>query len=119
MSDTGDFFFNIQDIIDIGIVSPAYPVFKTKIFIDKTFFVNYLNNSNDFRNQIISTKEGGTRFALSVSKFKTIKVLLPTLEKQRYYSNIIDRINKKIELNEKHFKNLLNMKKYLLQQMFI
>lgn len=30
MSDTGEFRFNLQNIIEKGIVSPAYPVFKVK-----------------------------------------------------------------------------------------
>ena len=31
MSDTGNFTFNIQERINFGIVSPAYPVFSTKL----------------------------------------------------------------------------------------
>ena len=82
MSDTGEFHFNIQDITDIGIVSPAYPVFNIKKnLVNKTYFVYYINENDGFKNEILSTKEGGTRYALSITKFKTLNILLPK-EKQ-------------------------------------
>ena len=43
MSDTGNFTFNIQERINFGIVSPAYPVFSTKLEkCNKKFLFFYL-----------------------------------------------------------------------------
>ena len=70
MSDTGNFTFNIQKIIEKGIVSPAYPVFKNKQeVILKEYLYFTLNNSKKIIEQILVLKEGGTRYALSFSKF--------------------------------------------------
>lgn len=82
MSDTGKFRFNIQSIVEVGIISPAYPVFSTQN-IDDYFLYYYLNNSNFIKKQILSLKEGGTRYALSFSKFKKLKISLPSLEEQK------------------------------------
>ena len=119
MSDTGDFYFNIQNIIDIGIVSPAYPVFNTIDTIDINYFTNYINFSSQFKNQILINKEGGTRFALSISKFSDLVIELPKYEIQLYYSRIISNTDKKIIVEENKLKSLNILKKSLLQQMFI
>ncbi|WP_052334708.1 restriction endonuclease subunit S domain-containing protein [Methanobrevibacter wolinii] len=41
MSDTGKFKFNIQNIVEKGIISPAYPVFTTKNINDKYIYMNF------------------------------------------------------------------------------
>ena len=120
MSDTGEFHFNIQDITDIGIVSPAYPVFNIKKnLVNKTYFVYYINENDGFKNEILSTKEGGTRYALSITKFKTLNILLPKIEEQIKYSKYINIIINKIQLEEKKFEKLIQLKKGLMQNMFV
>ncbi len=120
MSDTGEFHFNIQDITDIGIVSPAYPVFNIKKnLVNKTYFVYYINENGSFKNKILSTKEGGTRYALSITKFKTIYILLPKMEEQIKYSKYINVIINKIQIEEKKLEKLVQFKKGLMQNMFV
>ena len=120
MSDTGEFHFNIQDITDIGIVSPAYPVFNIKKnLVNKTYFVYYINENDGFKNEILSTKEGGTRYALSIAKFKTLNILLPKIEEQIKYSKYINIIINKIQLEEKKLEKLIQLKKGLMQNMFV
>lgn len=51
MSDTGKFRFNIQSIVEVGIISPAYPVFSTQN-IDDYFLYYYLNNSNFIKKRL-------------------------------------------------------------------
>ena len=120
MSDTGEFHFNIQDITDIGIVSPAYPVFNIKKnLVNKTYFVYYINENDGFKNEILSTKEGGTRYALSITKFKTLNILLPKIEEQIKYSKYINIIINKIQLEEKKLEELIQLKKGLMQNMFV
>jgi len=120
MSDTGEFHFNIQDITDIGIVSPAYPVFNIKKnLVNKTYFVYYINENDGFKNEILSTKEGGTRYALSITKFKTLNILLPKIEEQIKYSKYINVIINKIQIEEKKLEKLVQFKKGLMQNMFV
>lgn len=52
MSDTGVFKFNLQKVVDLGIVSPAYPVFTSTVY-DIDFVVFYMNNAISFKRQIL------------------------------------------------------------------
>ena len=119
MSDTGEFHFNIQNITEVGIVSPAYPVFITTEEVDKIYFLNYINKNTNFKNSILENKEGGTRYALSFSKFKCLKIYLPNLEIQKYFGGMISTINKKIIFEAKKLSKLESLKKGLMQNMFV
>ena len=120
MSDTGEFHFNIQNITENGIVSPAYPVFEiNEDIVDKTYFIYYINENKSFKNKILSLKEGGTRYALSMSKFKEINLDLPPLEYQKKYSKLLNTYNRKIKNEENKFNKLQELKKGLMQNMFV
>ena len=120
MSDTGEFHFNIQNITENGIVSPAYPVFEiNEDIVDKTYFIYYINENKSFKNKILSLKEGGTRYALSMSKFKEINLDLPPLEYQKKYSKLLNTYNRKIKNEENKLNKLQELKKGLMQNMFV
>lgn len=118
MSDTGEFTFNIQNIINNGIISPAYPVFKTDK--DNSIFLQLLlNNSNFIKKQLLVLKEGGTRYALSFEKFCKLKVFIPCLEEQEKIADFISLFDEKIDVEKDTLEHLKEMKKGLLQQMFV
>ena len=118
MSDTGEFHFNLQDVIENGIVSPAYPVFK--VIGNNSEFVEYiLNETDEIKSQLLIKKEGGTRYALSFSKFKSLKICLPTLEVQDKFVTQLNMIDNLLYIEAKTYDNLQRMKKGFLQQMFI
>ena len=120
MSDAGEFHFNEQKIVDYGVVSPAYPVFKIdENKVNKNYLLYYMNENRNFINSILSTKEGGTRFALSYSKLLSIKIKLPSREEQDQYASLISSINKKIEYENVKKDRLVKMKKGLMQNMFV
>lgn len=119
MSDTGVFHFNYQDIIDYGIISPAYPVFRLSES-NNSRFVEYVLNESDFmKSQLLVAKEGGTRYALSFSKFQELKIELPNKSIQDQIANLIQLFEHKIELEENVLQRLNNLKTTLLQQLFI
>ena len=120
MSDTGSFYFNIQNLVDYGIVSPAYPVFNiSDDLVNKDYFIYYLNEDNKFKRSILSTKEGGTRYALSISKFKNIYITLPSKEEQNRLAKLLNSYNRKLEQEILKFNKLIEFKKGLMQNMFI
>ena len=119
MSDTGVFHFNYQDIIDYGIISPAYPVFRLSES-NNSRFVEYVLNESDFmKSQLLVAKEGGTRYALSFSKFQELKIELPNKSIQDQIANLIQLFEHKIKLEENVLQRLNNLKTTLLQQLFI
>ena len=120
MSDTGEFHFNEQKIVDFGIVSPAYPVFEiNEKIVNKNYILYYMNENKDFSNQILSTKEGGTRFALSFTKLLSLSVKLPNEEEQENFSKILYSIDKKIIFENDKLIKLNELKKGLMQNMFV
>ena len=118
MSDTGIFRFNIQNIVSEGIISPAYPVFKT-INVNDIFLEQYLNNSPFIKRQILTLKEGGTRYALGINKFKQLKIEVPSINEQTKIANLLKNVDTKIE-NISYILNCVKkFKRGLLQQMFV
>ena len=118
MSDTGLFTFNIQNLVEKGIVSPAYPVFSANNYSNE-FIILYLNNASYIKKQILELKSGGTRFALPFSTLGTLKI--PKLEKEKQLSVIktITAFERKIKNEEKILNDLHKQKNYLLNNMFI
>lgn len=119
MSDTGEFRFNLQNIIEKGIVSPAYPVFKVKEEYNAEFVEYILNETDKIKSQLLVKKEGGTRYALSFSKFQTLKIDLPTKSVQDKMVSQLRYANKILTNEEGVLSNLQKLKNGLLQQMFI
>ena len=118
MSDTGVFRFNIQNIVEKGIISPAYPVFTTEN-INDMFLEQYLNNSPYIKRQILTLKEGGTRYALGFNKFKKLKIEVPSVNEQNKIVDCFNTVDTKINHVDNELKNINNFKKGLLQQMFV
>ena len=118
MSDTGVFKFNLQKVVDLGIVSPAYPVFTSTVY-DIDFVVFYMNNAISFKRQILEAKEGGTRFALSYSKL--IDLTIPNIPKiqQKKIVDTYSTFSKKMEIEKAILSKLKEQKNYLLSKMFI
>ena len=119
MSDTGLFTFNMQNLVEKGIVSPAYPVFSSNDDYINEFIILYLNNSSYIKKQILELKSGGTRFALPFSTLCTLKI--PKLDKEKQLSLIktITAFERKIENEEMILKALHQQKNFLLNNMFI
>jgi len=117
MSDTGSFTFNIQEVVDTGIVSPAYPVFKADK-VNSKYLYYYLNHSKKFITQLLSAKEGGTRYALSYNKLKKIEVLIPSIQEQEKIGGFLSTFDKLIQKQQDKIGLLKELKKGYLQKMF-
>lgn len=98
MSDTGEFFPNMLECTDIGIVSPAYPVFeivKPDVIIPE--FLKYFFKSNVFQYSIASFAQGSTRTSIKFGKLKTVSINLPGIERQAQIVRILNRASKIIQ----------------------
>ena len=71
------------------------------------------------KSQLLVKKEGGTRYALSFSKFQTLKIDLPTKNEQDKMVSQLKCVNKTLANEEGILFNLQKLKNGLLQQMFI
>ena len=89
MSDTGEFYPNKLECIDIGIVSPAYPVFKIRDNRILPDYLKYYFKSRSFQKSITAFVQGSTRASMKFGKMKLISINLPDKDKQNQILNII------------------------------
>lgn len=118
MSDTNEFYFNIQRLIKIGIVSPAYPVFSVKDNNIADFLTYYMNHNSNFKNQIVQSTEGGTRYALSGKKLARLFVKIATADEQEKITKLLLELDNLITSKQREYEKLVIMKKAMLKKMF-
>ena len=110
MSDTGEFYPNKLECTDIGIVSPAYPVFKIKDYRILPDYLKYYFKSRSFQKSITAFVQGSTRASMKFGKMKSISIDLPDEDKQNQILNtigILENIIDKYELEIDHLNNLI------------
>ena len=118
MSDTGEFFPNMLDCADIGIVSPAYPVFEIAKPIVIPEFLKYYFKSNGFQQSIASFAQGSTRTSIKYGKLKTVLLELPDLKEQQRYVEILDTAQRIINDRKKELEKLDDLIKARFVELF-
>ena len=114
-SDNDVFAFNRNDLIDKGIISYFYPVFKPKN-VDSNFLLFRLNNG--LQSQIKIASEGTGQHVLSLKKLKNIIGLFPSLEEQQQIGSFFEEFDSLITLHQRQLDLLKEQKKGFLQKMF-
>lgn len=84
--------------------------------VNQEYIFHYLKNYKRFIHKYIET---GTQGNLNSKIIKNIKIKLPSLEEQNYYSNFFNIFDYKIQTLNTKIKQYKTFKKYLLQNMFI
>ena len=101
MSDTGEFFPNMLECTDIGIVSPAYPVFEISnpdIILPE--YLKYFFKSDAFQYSISAFAQGSTRTSVKYSKLQTVTMPLPCIAEQKKAVDILENAQELI-INQK------------------
>ena len=107
MSDTGEFFPNMLECADVGIVSPAYPVFEiTKPDMILPEYLKYFFKSDVFQYSIASFAQGSTRTSVKFGKLKTVSINLPSIDEQKTIVDLLDRAAKLIQLRREEMQVL-------------
>ena len=111
MSDDEIFYFNINNIIDNGIVSTLYPVFTTNNRLDSKFLQYELNFGKEFRKYSVLQKQGGSRTYMYFNKLRDLKLTITTsLKEQECIRNLICSIDHLITLHQsKSFGHILEV----------
>ncbi len=115
-SDNGVFKFNRNDLVDRGIISYFYPVFNI-VNGDSNFFLMLLNSTT--KRQVFLEAEGTGQKVLSLKKFKNIRILIPSLEEQQKIGGFFKQLDDTIALHQKKCEDYQQLKKALLQRMFV
>ena len=119
MSDDLVFKFNINNLADNGIVSTLYPVFTTTKSLDSKYLQYQLNDGEEFKRFAILQKQGGSRTYMYLSKLKDMILTMPILDEQIKISTFFRQLDDTITLHQRELDLLKDLKKSMLQQMFI
>jgi type I restriction enzyme S subunit len=82
------------------------------------YIVDYIL-SDYFQNQINILQNGGSREGLNFQQIENMDVVLPSIEEQRCIANTITNLNAVIKIKQQKLEVWKNIKKGLLQQMFV
>lgn len=115
-SDTDVFVFNRNNLINKGIISYYYPVFKPKN-VDSNFLLRRINHN--MKEQLAMAAEGTGQRVLSHTKFKKMTTQIPKLEEQEKIGVFFERLDNLITLRQRQLEKLKNIKKACLEKMFV
>ena len=112
---------NINSKYNIGIVSPSYKIFDINNNIDIDFFDYWIKSPKALYEYKISSEQGASivRRNLNMDLFYEIKVDIPKGKMQNKLGKIIKLFNLKIQYNENSLQKLQELKKGLMQNMFV
>ncbi len=117
-SDGVDFTFNINKCCDKGIISKFYPVFSGKNS-DVFFLSLVLNNSEEVVREIAYTCTGTGQKVLSFLDLQKMKVRVPNFDEQKEIAAYFDSFDHLITLHQRELEKLQNIKKSMLEKMFV
>ena len=102
-----------------GLISPIYITFTTS---EIPGFIERIVTSHDFQQRALKFEEGTVtkRQSVNPEDFVTIDILIaPQREEQRKISEYFDGLDKLITLHQRKAEMLKNIKKFMLQKMFV
>ena len=106
MSDDEIFHFNINDIVENGIVSTLYPVFTTDENLDSRYLQYQLNYGHEFAKFAILQKQGGSRTYMYLNKLKQLYLTMPkSVEEQKAISAFFMNLDHLITLHRRAYYN--------------
>ena len=118
MSDDDIFHFNINDLVDAGLVSKEYPVFNTVNGNNIRLLVEYLNSSNKFLEFCKAQKKGGTRTRLYFKVLKDFEIMCPCVEEQQKIADFLSSVDDVISTSAQEVANLETQKKAVMKKIF-
>ena len=100
----------------VSIISPLYVCFTTK---ENNEYLFEWFNSKYFKKEIYSKFEGGVRNTLNFNSLSSVKINIPNLNEQNKIVNILREFNEKINVESVKLDKLNELKKGLMQNMFV
>ena len=117
-SDGIDFTFNINKCCKMGIISKFYPVFYgNKNNINLISII--LNNSKEVAREIGYTCSGTGQKVLSFLDLQKMNIIIPNRSEQDKISDLFTNLDNLITLHQRKLEKLNNIKKSMLDKMFV
>ena len=100
------------------IVSSLYEVFQTDNYVNDRFLWHWFK-SDEFPRWIERLQEGSVRLYFYYDKLCECQLYMPSLEEQEKIASFLDNLDHLITLHQHKCDELQNLKKYMLQNMFV
>ena len=128
-TEIGDFIYSSNNLEtgSIGLnkygkacISPVYSIFEPTGIADSDFLGRRLVRK-DFINAMVKWRQGVIygQWRIHESDFLKIEILVPTVEEQRKIGAYLDQLDCLITLHQRELKKLQNIKKSMLEKMFV
>ena len=103
-----------------GVISPLYTVFRTHD-IDNLYLEFYFKTTRWHHFMRINGDSGARfdRFTISSAQFMEMPIPYPTIEEQKKIGKYFDDLDRLITLHQHKCEELKNIKKFMLQNMFV
>ena len=85
----------------------------------KSRFIYHLLNAPEMRNKIIKQSQGNTQIFVNWNSIKNTEYLVPNLNEQNQLEKIFDSIDNLITLHQRKLEKLKEVKKSMLEKMFV
>ena len=115
-SDSNLFVFNRNNLINKGIISYYYPVFSSGKS-DSNFLLRRLNYG--IEDQLTMAAEGTGQRVLNHSSFKKIETHFPSNNEQIKIGLLFEKVDNLITLHQRKLEKLKEVKKSMLERMFV
>ena len=104
-----------------GVMSPLYTVFSVDDVINKLYLEHYFKTNRWHQFMFLEGNSGARsdRFSISDSTFFAMPIQCPVLEEQELIALFFDRLDSLITLHQRKLELLLNIKKSMLDKMFV
>ena len=100
------------------IVSSLYEVFQTDNYVNDRFLWHWFK-SDEFPRWIERLQEGSVRLYFYYDKLCECQLYMPSLEEQEKIASFLDALDHLITLHQRKCNELKEIKKYMLQNMFV
>ena len=100
------------------IVSSLYEVFQTDNHVNDRFLWHWFK-SDEFPRWIDKLQEGSVRLYFYYDKLCECQLYMPSLEEQEKIASFLDGLDTLITLHQRELENLQNIKKFMLEKMFV
>ena len=100
------------------IVSSLYEVFQTDNYVNDRFLWHWFK-SDEFPRWIERLQEGSVRLYFYYDKLCECRLYMPSLEEQEKIASFLDALDHLITLHQHKCEELKNIKKFMLQNMFV
>lgn len=103
-----------------GIVSPAYTILRNKVELVPEFYRYYFRSSNFIVEKLTGITEGiRDGRSINMNDFWFLEIPYPSIPEQRKIGQFMDLINKQMQIEKDKLEAIKQVKKGLLQQMFM